>query len=65
MILESKHSPNIPDRLPRRLQELRARLVAGRSTAPLFDMNLFVRSLENLYFAMWEERQTAGVGLPA
>jgi hypothetical protein len=23
MILESKHSPNIPDRLPRRLQELR------------------------------------------
>ena len=50
---------------PQRLQELRARLVAGRRTAPLFDMNLFVRSLEDLYFAMWEEKQSAGVDLPA
>jgi predicted O-linked N-acetylglucosamine transferase (SPINDLY family) len=50
---------------PQRLQELRARLVAGRRTAPLFDMNLFVRSLEDLYFSMWEEKQTAGVDWPA
>lgn len=41
---------------PQRLQELRARLVAGRRTAPLFDMNLFVRSLEDVYFAMWAEK---------
>lgn len=41
---------------PQRLQELRARLVAGRRSAPLFDMNLFVRSLEDLYFAMWKEK---------
>lgn len=50
---------------PQRLQELRARLVAGRRTAHLFDMNLFVRSLEGLYFAMWEEKQTVGVDLSA
>lgn len=50
---------------PQRLQKLRARLVAGRHTAPLFDMNQFVRSLEDLYFAMWEEKKIAGAEFPA
>jgi predicted O-linked N-acetylglucosamine transferase (SPINDLY family) len=47
------------------LQELRARLVAGRGTAPLFDMKRFVRSLEELYFAMWEGKQNAAVAVSA
>jgi predicted O-linked N-acetylglucosamine transferase (SPINDLY family) len=46
---------------PQRLQELRARLRAGRRTAPLFDMKPFVHSLEDLYFAMWAESQNTAI----
>jgi predicted O-linked N-acetylglucosamine transferase (SPINDLY family) len=46
---------------PQRLLELRARLVAGRSAAPLFDMKNFVRSLEDLYFTMWAESQNTAI----
>ena len=38
---------------PDRLKALRKRLVAARSTAPLFDMKKFVRALEDIYFEMW------------
>ena len=39
---------------PGRLQELRHRLAANRSTSPLFDIKQFTRDLENLYFRMHE-----------
>lgn len=37
---------------PGRLQALRQRLAANRSTAPLFDMKQFTRDLEDLFFRM-------------
>ena len=40
---------------PQRLSELRARLVGGRSRCPLFAMPQFVRSLEDVYFRMWNQ----------
>lgn len=39
---------------PRRLSALRARLADNKRTCPLFDMPRFVRSLEDVYFRMWE-----------
>jgi protein O-GlcNAc transferase len=39
---------------PLRLLHVRNRLAAGRGHCPLFDMPGFVRALEEVYFAMWE-----------
>lgn len=44
-------------RQPERLREIRQRLLANRSGAPLFDMRQFVRSLEDAYFRMMDEYQ--------
>lgn len=44
-----------------RLAALRAKLAAGRRTAPLFDTPLFARGLERAYRAMWDR---AVAGLP-
>lgn len=38
---------------PSRLGEIRARLVATRSTCPLFDSERFARDLENVFERMW------------
>jgi len=46
---------------PRRLQALRRKLTANRSTAPLFDMDRFVRHLEAAYEAMYARHEA---GLP-
>jgi predicted O-linked N-acetylglucosamine transferase (SPINDLY family) len=42
---------------PRELPELRRRLVDSRSTAPLFDTDLFRRDLESAYEEMWRRNQ--------
>jgi predicted O-linked N-acetylglucosamine transferase (SPINDLY family) len=42
---------------PHRLAELKARLVANRHTQPLFDMERFTRSLDDLLVAAWENRR--------
>jgi protein O-GlcNAc transferase len=41
-------------RTPQRLRDLRAKLEANRSTAPLFDMSAYVRNIETAYARMWE-----------
>ena len=38
---------------PPRLKDLRARLIASRTTSPLFDAARYTRALEGLYEAMW------------
>jgi predicted O-linked N-acetylglucosamine transferase (SPINDLY family) len=45
-------------RQPERIGQLRRRLLAGRATAPLFDMEKFARSLEDVY-SMLVERSLA------
>src|SRR5262249_51097284 len=35
------------------LDSLRARLLAGRASAAVFDMELYTRSLEDLYHSIW------------
>jgi predicted O-linked N-acetylglucosamine transferase (SPINDLY family) len=42
---------------PKRLAELRDRLLANRSTAPLFDTPSFTRHIENAYTQMYERYQ--------
>jgi predicted O-linked N-acetylglucosamine transferase (SPINDLY family) len=39
---------------PEEARKLRARLIAGRGTAPLFDTPRFVKNLEKAYLVMWE-----------
>ncbi|MBK7673948.1 MAG: tetratricopeptide repeat protein [Candidatus Accumulibacter sp.] len=41
-------------RTPERLRPLRRQLVEQRNRCPLFDMPRFVRSLEEVYFRMWD-----------
>jgi protein O-GlcNAc transferase len=41
-------------RTPERLRALRRQLVEQRNRCPLFDMPRFVRSLEEVYFRMWD-----------
>jgi predicted O-linked N-acetylglucosamine transferase (SPINDLY family) len=43
---------------PERLRELRARLAAAQSTAPLFDLPRFARQLEAAYQAIWDHAQS-------
>ncbi len=47
---------------PSRLEDVRAKLAAGRATGPLFDARTFARDLERLYEAMIER---ARAGVPA
>ena len=47
---------------PSRLEDIRAKLAAGRATGPLFDARTFARDLERLYEAMIER---ARAGVPA
>ena len=42
---------------PSRLDEIRARLAANRSTAPLFDTDRYARHLESAYLQMYERHQ--------
>ena len=46
---------------PEALAQLRARLLAQRDTAPLFDTDRFRRDLESAYQTMWQRHQQ---GLP-
>ncbi len=48
-----------------RLADLRQRLVAARSVAPLFDMQRFARDLEDLYFTMADDALRAATGSAA
>lgn len=48
---------------PARLGEIRSRLVATRSTCPLFDSERFARDLERIYQRMWAD-SCAGVRTP-
>ena len=43
---------------PVRLEALRARLVAGRDTSPLFDAGRHARGLEAAYLVMWQRAQS-------
>ncbi len=43
---------------PPRLAEIRARLAAGRATAPLFDIAAYVRNLEDAFTAMYRRDST-------
>ena len=43
-------------RAPERLAALKARLLANRSSAPLFDMARLTRALDDLLLAAWENR---------
>jgi predicted O-linked N-acetylglucosamine transferase (SPINDLY family) len=42
---------------PAALAALKAKLVAQRNTAPLFDTERFARHLESAYVTMWERAQ--------
>ena len=48
---------------PRRLGEIRARLIATRSTCPLFDSERFARDLERIYERLWANH-VAGIKQP-
>ncbi|MBF0417524.1 MAG: tetratricopeptide repeat protein, partial [Magnetococcales bacterium] len=47
-------------RAPERLDALRARIIANRTTTPLFDTPRFTRDLESVYEAIWQ-RHAAGL----
>lgn len=46
------------------LARLKQRLVAGRSTCTLFDMERHVRALEDLYRGMWDDFQNGRLPVP-
>ena len=48
---------------PTRLRKFRAKLVANRSTCPLFDSKRFAHDLERLYVRIWADH-IAGIRVP-
>src|SRR5205814_8100829 len=42
---------------PRRLQEIKTKLLRNRDVMPLFDTAQMTRNLENAYIRMWERHQ--------
>ena len=40
-----------------RLISLKARIQAARTTAPLFDTQLYTKNLESLFLAMWDRHE--------